>query len=152
MSQVFKYVTSTSGVTSLADTGDWFQLRNGASCIVEILEIRVFQHVETDIQLNGIRLARGVGGAAGTGLTEYDYDVNNPAPVATAFSLPTTDVGTLDLEIRCGWNILQEFVWLPTPEIQIILHASDHLGIAPIVADAIAGVGCSITWQERRSA
>ena len=150
MSQWMTYSSSTSAVTSPADTGDWFQLRNGAAVTVEILEIQVFQHVETTLVMNALELRRGTGGAGGTGMTEDEWQTLGTTPLATAFSLPTTDVGTADLTLTYGWNILQPFVWLPTPEIYLHLKPSDHLGIAAVVADSIAGVGCNIIWRELR--
>ncbi len=132
---------------AVTDTGDFLQLRGAAGVICIVKEIRVWQESDTALAMNTIRIQRGTGGAAGTGLTERENDIAGAAPLATAFSLPTTDVGTLDLDVHCGWNILQEFVWLPTPEFQIHLAASDHIGVSLRVADTLT-IGASIWWTE----
>lgn len=132
---------------AVTDTGDFLQLRNGAGVICRIHEIRVWQESDTTLAMNTVRIQRGVGGSAGTGTSEDEMDIVSPASAATAFTLPTTDVGTLDLTIQCGWNILQEFVWLPTPDIQIHLAASDELGLSLRVADTLT-IGASIWWEE----
>lgn len=132
---------------SVTDTGDFIQLRNSTGVTCEILEVRVWQTSDTTLAMNAIRMRRGANGAAGTELTERELDVAGAAPVATAFSLPTTDVNSDDLDIHCGWNILQEFVWLPTPEFQIHLAASDHFGVSLLIADTLT-IGANIIWRE----
>jgi hypothetical protein len=140
------FYTQANGL-SVTDTGDFIQLRGAAGVRIEVLEIRVSQTSDTTIAMNTIRLHRGTGGAAGTGLTEREWDIAGAAPAATGFSLPTTDVGTLDLDVHCGWNILQEFVWLPTPEFPLVLAASDHLGVSLLAADTLT-MNASILWAE----
>lgn len=151
MSQAYKYTSGADLLTTLADLGDWGQLRNGASCIVEVLEIQVFQVIETTLDMNGIRLVVGTVGSGGTDESNDKYQTDGPAAIADFFTLPTVDVSTPILELFQGWNILQPFVWLPTPETQLILSPSQALGIRPVKADAItSGVGINIIWQEYR--
>lgn len=133
---------------SVTDNGDFIQLRMGSTTKAQILEIRVWQESDLTITaMHTLRIQRGAGGAVGSALTEREYDIAGAGPVATAFSLPTTDVGTLDFDLHAGWNILQEFVWLPTPELQLPLAASDHLGVSLRVNDTLT-IGASITWVE----
>lgn len=142
----FTFVATTSGL-SVTDTGDFLQLRSTTGVICEVLEIRCWQTSDTTLAMNGIQISRGASGAAGSDVTNHEWDIAGPGAVADAFSLATTDVDTLDLDIRCGWNILQEFVWLPTPEFQIHLAASDHLGVHLVNTDSLT-MGWTIVWRE----
>lgn len=135
--------------TSLAvvDNGDFLQLRNTTGIRIEVLEIVVYQTSDTALAMKALRFHRGTGGAAGTDVTEREWDQGGQAPLGTVFSLPTTDVGTLTLDIHRGWNILQEHVWLPTPAFPLILKPSDHLGIS-LRDNATLTIGASILWEE----
>ncbi len=138
---------------AITDTGDMFQLRNGASVVTLIKEIRVFQESDTALAMNALTITRGAGGTSGTALTEHEFDIADAAAGATAFSDDSAStaigvsVGTADWQVFFGWNILQEFVWLPTPETQLWLANSDHLGVALRVSDTLT-CGFSIVWEE----
>ena len=144
-----KYSIARSGITTV-DGGDFFQLRNIAGRSVKILSLYVFQVVGTTLFLPGVRATRGVGGAAGTDRTSsiMSLDPTDAAAGMTAFELPTTDVGTVTWEALRGWNILQEFVYLPIPEIQVPMAASDHLGIGTLTTGSLTNVGIMIDWVE----
>jgi len=139
------YVQANS--LSVSDAGDFLQLRNPGGVICLVKEIRVWQTSDTALAMNAVRFNRGAGGAAGAALTERLMDVAVADAVATGHSLPTTDVSSLDLDVHVGWNILQEMVWLATPELEIHLAANDHLGISLLTADTLT-IGASIFWQE----
>lgn len=140
------YMASASAL-AVVDGGDFFQLRNTTARSVLIHAVHVSQTSDLSITaMQFVNIRRGVGGLAGTGLDEWENDVSGVAAGATAFSLPTTDVGTADWDAFFGWNILQEFVWLPTPEMRLKLKASDHLGIA-IISDTLT-VNVTVFWEE----
>lgn len=141
------YVQANS--LSVSDAGDFLQLRNPGGVICLVKEIRVWQTSDTALAMNAVRFNRGAGGAAGASAppTAREMDIAGASAVATAHSLPTTDVSSLDLDVHVGWNILQEMVWLATPELEIHLAASDHLGISLLTADTLT-IGASIFWQE----
>jgi len=142
----FIYQTTATNL-SVTDTGDFVQLRNSSTLSVVIHEVRVWQESDTTLAMNTVRLHRGTGGAAGSAMTERELNQGGPAAVVTGFSLPTTDVGTLTGDMQSGWNILQEFLYLPIPEDRIILAASDHFGVSLRVADTLT-IGCSVIWEE----
>lgn len=133
-------------------TGDVFQLRNGSTRRVEILEIRMGQTTLTDLEQLAIALNRGSGGAGGSALTERAFLSTMPTATATAHSDNTdftTDVGTLDFDYGDVWNILQNYVWLPTPEIKIVLEASDHFAIALDTGPSAAiSLTVNVIWRE----
>lgn len=147
-----KYSIARSGITTV-DGGDFFQLRNTTGRKVKILSLYVFQVVGTTLLMPGARITRGVGGAGGTARTTsiMSLDPTDAAAGMTAFELPTTDVGTVTWEGLRGWNILQEFVYLPIPDIQVPMAASDHLGIGTLTTGSIANVGIMIDWEEAGS-
>lgn len=142
-----RFVVHMENITLLADTGDFFALVGGATPY-RVLECRVWQRGQTTIAMETVRLRRGTGSAGGTALTtEAEYTTAGPAPVSQAVSLPTTDV-TSDWEYRIGWNLLQEVVWLPIPELWLPMKANDDFAIAQDSGTAHTGVGCTVVWEE----
>lgn len=141
------YSVTASGLTLAADNGDFGLLVGTAGTRAVVHEVRVFQTGVTALAMDVVRLNRGTLGAGGGALTEQRMDPADTTNVLVATSLPTTDV-TSDYQVLVGWNLLQEVVWLPTPEQQLILNDGDDLGIGRIGAVAHTGVGFSITWEE----
>lgn len=136
-------------LTLLTDAGDFLLLAGTAGTRAKIHEIRVWQDALTTLTMDGLRFSRGAGGSGGAALTEYDMDPGDTAVLA-ATSLPTVDVGTIDYQLHMGWNLLQEALWLPTPDQQLWLNDGDDLGIGRIVTSAVAhaSVSVSVTWEE----
>lgn len=143
----FKFSVAMENITLLADSGDFFQLV-GSTVPWVLLEVRVFQRGSTTIAMDSLLLHRGVGGAGGTGLTEFEVTSAGPAPTVVAASLPTTDVGTDDWQYRQGFNLLQEQVNLPIPELWVPFGANDDLGITRATTLAHTGVGVQVSWAE----
>ena len=142
------HTASFTGISSAADATDVFALIGGTGAIAHILEIRIWQIALTAVTNEEIIIVRGTGGATGVGVTEYDYWAGD-TPILTAVSNPGTDVATgIDLEIRAGWNVLQPFVWLPTPQLQIPMKEDDDLGISFLSTTVYTTLGCQITWEE----
>jgi len=144
------YYVQTNSI-EVSDAGDFIQLRGGASRKCIIKEIKVWQDSATTLAMETVRIHRGTGaGNAGVALTVRSVDITSAAAVATSFRLPTADVSTLDLDIHDGWNILQAYVWLPTPEIEIEVTAGQDLGISILngPGTTITKVGASIFWEE----
>lgn len=142
-----RHFMSSAISLSVTDTGDFLQIRNAANTVVEVHEIRAFQTSDVLIAPNGIEIRRGVGGAGGVAHTEWEYDTTDTNAVVVAVDQATTDVGTVDLELVFGWNALQEFVWLATPQQRIWMAESDHLGVALSNADTLT-MGWFIHWEE----
>ena len=147
--RIFQARTPAAGI-AVTTQNDIIQMRNGTGETAEILAIQIFQTTETAIAnaMNGLRLNRGAGGATGGTMTVRKMFVGDAASGMTVVSAPGTSVGTLDLDELAGWNVLQPFVWLPTPDFQIFLAASDHFGISLEITDTLTVRG-SIWWKER---
>ncbi len=138
--------TLAAGITLAADNGDFGALIGTAGTGGLVHEIRVWQTGTTTLTMDQLRITRGTLAAGGAALVERDMDPTDTA-IYTGVQLPTTDV-TADYELHMGWNLLQEFVWLPTPRIQLLLNDGDDLGIGREGTMAHTGVGFSITWEE----
>ena len=115
-----------------------------------MLEVEIFQRGTTTLTMETILLHRGTASAGGTGVTEYEFQTTSPSPTTLGFSLPTTDVGsaTETWQLRRGFNLLQEAVHLPIPDLWVPVAASVDFGIAQMTGTAHTGVGVSITWAE----
>ena len=151
MTPIGMYHASAAGL-AVTDTGDFFQLR-AVGVIAVIHEVRVWQENLVTLELNTIVMGRDStgGGAAGSALTEREFSPSTTAPASTTHSLPTTDVdaGTLTWDLHCGWNILQEFVWLPTPAMRVAVYPDDDFGISLRVAPSGSQTtGVSVIWEE----
>ena len=142
------YTTVAENISMVGDAGDFFQLRGAAGATAVIHEIRVWQRGSTTLTMDTLRLRRGTAGAAGAGITEFEYNTGGSAPIFLAFTLPTTDVGAIDWEGAMGWNNLQEQMWMPPPRLQIPMKVDDDLGIFEASSTAHTGVGCFIAWEE----
>ena len=141
------HTAQATGLTLLADAGDFGLLAGTTGTRAKIHEVRVWQTGTTTLTLDVIRISRGSAGAGGGAMTEYDMDIGDTA-VLVATSLPTTDVGSIDYQLHLGWNLLVEAVWLPTPDMQLVLNDGDDLGIGRVGTTAHTGVGFSVTWEE----
>jgi hypothetical protein len=140
--------TASADSVAVSDATQFIQLIGAAGVCIEILELRVFQTADTAIALNGIVIERGVGGAGGTAATVSKWVAGGAAAVGTVnHAAPSSEVGTLDFTYRVGWNILQEAIWLPTPEMQLWLRPSDDLGVRLTGTDILT-IGYSLTWNE----
>jgi len=145
------YTANMSGQPT-TDQDDFFRLKGAAGVLCKVKEIRVWQTGSTTLAMNGVQFVRGTsGGTGGTALDEYKMDITSVAASATAFRLPTADVATTDLTVKVGWNILQEMVWLATPELEITLGATQILGVRLLVGASLTGAGLNIIWEERSS-
>jgi len=143
------FTVRATGLTLLADAGDFFHLRRAAGVAALIHEIRVWQRGSNTLAMGEFTLRRGTtAGSGGTGLTEQEYDTGGTNPAWTAFSLPTTDITVLDLQVGLGFNNLQQAVWLPTPKIQIPLRAGHDFGIGQEGGIAHTNVGVQVSWEE----
>ena len=145
------YSANATGVTVTTVSGDnTFVLLGGGNQYV-IHEIRVWQTGTTTLTMEEIIIERGIGAAIGngTGVTEYENDVDDNVQ-NTMYVWGTTSVEPtpITFEIRGGWNMLQEWVWLPTPDIQLFCQGTDDIGISFESTTAHTNVGCQITWQE----
>ena len=141
---------SVSGkALSVSSADDILQLRGAVTVNCLIHEIRLWQTSDTTLAMNSVRIRRGSSGATGTDLSadEDKYVVAGASQAASAFSLPGSNVGSPSFDLHCGWNILQEFVWLPTPEIRLALHGVDMLSVS-LLNTATLTMGCSVTWEE----
>ena len=142
-----RFVCRVTGLTTLGDTGDFFSLIGGTTPW-RFIGLRVWQRGSTTLFMDAIRIHRGVaGGITGTP-TEHKYGTSGPVATVTASQLPTVDVGTDDLDVGVGWNILQEAVWMPTPKEWIPCQASDDIGIAKEGTTGHTLVGVTAVWEE----
>ena len=145
----YKYSARVASMTLLADTGDIFNLEGNGTRPYRVLEARIWQSGTTALTMNSLAFRRGViVTAAGTAVTEKKYTTDGPAAVCVARSLPTTDVATDDWDYGMGWNLLQEVVWLPTPEVYLPCNGAQDFGISQVEGIAHTKVGVQLVWEE----
>lgn len=139
---------------NISTTGDVFQLVNGSTRTLRIMEVRIGQTNLTSLELLALQFVVGTGGGTGTGLTEYEWNADGPAATAAAASRQTGFVSQVasvgqTLDYGVVWNILQEFVWLPHPDLEIIVPPSTNfawsLGTTP---SGPVSFDYNVVWQE----
>lgn len=143
------YSIALSGL-AVTGTNEFLQMRNIANRSARIHSISVFQISTPSLAMNGIRLNRGTGGSGGTdrsSLVRKGDNVDTNAGIAP-FELTSTPISSVDWDAFRGWNILQEYVWLPTPRMQIELAASNHFGLS-LVTGATLTIGLTVVWEEK---
>jgi hypothetical protein len=142
-----QYSVSFEGL-AVTDNSQFLQLLGASGACAEILEVRIWQTSDNTLAGNAIHMERGTGGAGGTSQAIDEWIIDAPTAVLTANrDAPTTEVTGVDMNIRIGWNILQELVWLPTPEMQLWLKQSDDLAFSLVTADSLT-IGYTVTWNE----
>ena len=143
------YTSNIEDQDTLADNGDFGVLTNGSGVFMFIHEIRIQQRDSPTLAMETIRITRGTaGGTGGTNETTYNYDILNPTAGGVLARLPTVDVSGSDLQLLVGWNLLQEFVWLPTPQMRLHMAISDRIGIGKLGTTSITGFSVQCTWEE----
>lgn len=146
------YSSSFSGRTS-SGTNDFFQLRTPSSGYrLEVIELRLFQTSSTTLAMYAIQIARGTGTITNTGTatTIYEWDTGGQGGQGVGGTNQTTldNLGSLNLAYFVGWNILQEFVWLPTPKYPLIMRAGEKMSLSFITGANLSGLGGNIVWEE----
>lgn len=139
------YSSSGSSMTFAAST-DLFHLRGAVGVVCRIKEVRLFQVGSTTLAMTGVKFIRGTGAGAGASeFTDYKMNITDSAPSATV-NVPTGNVSSLDFNHHMGWNILQEFVWLATPELEIVVGATQDFAVQVFHAQTLGGF--TIFWEE----
>lgn len=140
--------TGVFGAVAVTAAQDFFELTAPADCIVVVHMVEITQH--SDFQDAGeeivqIALKRGVGSTSGSGGTA-------PTPVklqsgfaAAGSSLEVNNTtkmtsGTITTVWQSAWNERSPWLWLPTPEMRIVLSPSERLTV-----ELVGAPGDSIT-------
>ena len=139
----------TATLIDAIDDGDFFALVGGGTAW-RLVEVRVFQTGTTTLTMDGLLISRGTGSAGGVGATEREWQTNGPAPTVTCLTMPTTDVDTagLNWQYPLGWNLLQEAIWPPIPEIMLPCIGTEDIGLHKITTTAHQDIGVGVIWEE----
>lgn len=151
------YVAQTNGVATTVAT-DIFELVAAATHIIVVHGIEISQTSDTgDAQeeLLSILLKRGVGNTSGSGgssPTKSKLQTGAATSAATLEANNTTVAvaggGSLTTLHASAWNVRMPWLWIPTPEMRIVLAPSETLIVgAPAPADSLT-VNATIYWEE----
>lgn len=129
---------------------DLFEIVAPADAVVKVHRFKVSQDSDTDSEMLNILVHRGsTSGSGGTVVTPSPHEMGDAAFGGTVEANNTTQAteGTF-LDAEC-FNVLNGYVELPTPEIQLVLSPSGRiifeLQTAP--ADSLTMSG-SVTFEE----
>lgn len=140
------YTASFAGVAVTVQQ-DLFELALPATCCVFVHHIELSQETEFgDAQEEQLRilLKRGVGattGSGGTTPTPAKLETGSAASTVTAKANNTTKMtgGTITTIHPGTWQIRSERLWIPPPELRIVLSPSERFTVelATTPADSI---------------
>jgi hypothetical protein len=147
------YTAAFAGVTFDPSTEvpcDAIVLATGAGAPATIYEVKLSQMTVTTSEILSLKLHRGTGGSGGTGATEVPLDSGDTTtPDSTVVYKQTTQSTEANLIDAFNWNIIQEFIWLPVPELRPTILISSQfvleLETDPSVTLTMSG---SIKWEE----
>lgn len=113
-----------------------FGSSSGRRCIVHALTLTTDQ--STAQYLDTCIVIRSTAGSGGSAITEAAIDQGDSATPATTANYNVTTPGTLSRTLwPYYWNITQEYLFIPTPEMRIIISESSFLALH--TATAITG-------------
>lgn len=127
------YVVENGGV-AISTAITIIQLKAGASRGLELLRAKISQAVSETSTQEHIQILRKSAAATVTSRTPLKLNPDDGAADAVggtaATGITATAEGTDgDVLIEEGFNILNGWEWLPTPEERIVAHAGDFLAL-----------------------
>jgi len=140
-------VTLSAAVTA---SGDLIEIASPSDAITIIHSLEITQSTDTDSEaLRGTLSRCTSSGSGGSTATPRPLEVGDPAYGGTVETQNGTPAGTLTLIHTFGWNVLNGYMWLPTPELRPVLSPSGmavfRIETAP--ADSV-NLEITITFEE----
>jgi len=117
---------------------DLFEINAPATASVMVHEFRVGQVTKTTTEFLRINVARSTGasGSGGSAVTPIPLDVLDTAFAGTCEANNTTIATTLTVVEPLIWNVVTEYIWMPTPECRILIGPSGRLVFSLITVPA----------------
>lgn len=149
MARLYSVPLDAISVTTDADQDIWeLTAGSGKLCVLHSFSLTSAQTTDERVRL---RLMRRTGaGSGGSGLTEVPLDAGNAvAATAAVVSLATTPGTAGDIIQGWQWSQQGELLYLPTPEMRIVVAASGRISLN--LQSAVGGTRTwsgSVTWSE----
>jgi hypothetical protein len=152
------YILTNNGV-SISTAITAIQLKPGVNGPCEILRASMTQGTNTTSSQTAAMLVRKSAGATvTTGVAGTTVNKENPVAPTTDASLGATATGitasaegtNTEQSIKRGFNILNGWEWLPTPEERLIVPQSGFLGLTFMTAPASSTWYAEMSWRELR--
>ena len=141
MGRMYSVVMDAVAVTAAQDL---IRISAPSDAIVVIHEVKVTQeNTETSDQV-AIQLQRSSTDGTGSAATPEQFESGDPAFGGTAVTNLTVATTLSDLLWREGFNVLNGFHWLPTPETRIVVSPSARFVVriddAPAASTTVTAV------------
>lgn len=143
------YTVAQYGVASGTSIVTLIEIEPSATSIIEIVRVWIENETsETSEQWTCSVVTKSADGTNVTSPTVVAHDLAQAAYGGAVRGMCTT-VGTIDNTVfRRGFNILNGFEWIPTPDETVFLAAAKtgglHLPVAPTTSTTIS---CGITFK-----
>jgi len=138
--------TSSDSAAAQTAAQDLIQLLAASNVAVEIIRIELESTLIAD-ERNLILLHRGTA-AGGTAGAEEPLDPGMAAADSVVTFFDTTQNTPANILKESYWSILAPWVWLPTPEEQIIIPGGGSFTVELGETITSTGLTASITWRE----
>ncbi len=141
--------TEIDDLTADADGTSALFVMTGGARAWRLLELTIFQVGTTTLTMEEVIIERGDTASGGTSQSVYSYNISDVATTGVySNATAITEATTITWQARRGWNMLQEFVWLPTPEIQLPVEVGDDVQVILGSSTAHTGIGVNVVWEE----
>lgn len=136
-------------LTNDADQDIW-ELVNGSTSAVILLSFKLSAATTSDERLSIRLVRRSTTGSGGSAATEVALDGGNTVAASAAVSTLVTTPGTIGAILMGDyWSQLSPYIYLPTPEEQIIVPPSGRLCLNLQTAVASTrNISGSVVWAE----
>lgn len=152
MSQGFVYQLNMNAV-SVSTAKSLVQIKMG-SAAGQLLRAWVSQSSSTTSTMQQVALVRGTSAGTGTAGSIVKQNLNNPASLVTSSTTTgatniTAEGTVVDTLYVDAFNILNGWLWVPTPEERIVVAQGGFLALKFIATPASAiTVSAGIVWEE----
>lgn len=147
--------TATMSAVSVSGAITLVQVKAGAAVPLRLLEVRVAQSGSTTSTMQRVRILRKSTAATVTSFTPLKFNPIDPAASAaggtsaTGTNASNENSGDGDVLVDDVFNILNGWLWVPVPQMQIWVPAAGMIGVKfPAAPAAALTVTASITWEE----
>lgn len=142
----FQRQTISTGITVI-------QIKAGPANALEVIRAGISQRGSTTSAQEGVQILRKTGGATVTGVTPTLLGTRDPAATAASSSTGTGTIATAEgtdgaVLVEDGFNVLNGWLFLPTPEERIYVPASGIVAMKFPVAPASQSWSAYMVFRE----
>lgn len=147
MGRVYNNVVAEQTIAS--GNTDVFELMAGAANKYRFLGFELSSGATTSEALRLRLIRRTAAGSGGTAQTDDPARDEGDSTATAAFTRLVTTPGTAGAVLaEFYWDRIRPLVFLPSPQLQIVVRAGDGLGLEMLTAPTSVTLSCEVVWEE----